>query len=61
MKKVFLFFAAAGLVTTVRAQNKGWRNDYISTTENLKERIVDAKIFPDIQHSDHCPIYMELK
>lgn len=46
---------------TVRAQNKGWRIDYISTTENLKERIVDAKIFPDIQHSDHCPIYMELK
>lgn len=46
---------------TVRAENKGWRIDYISTTENLKDRIIDAKIFPDVQHSDHCPIYMQLK
>jgi len=46
---------------TVRAQNKGWRIDYISLTENLKDRLTDAKIFPHIKHSDHCPIYAEIK
>ncbi len=45
---------------TVRAQNKGWRIDYITTTESLKDRIKDAEIYPDIQHSDHCPIYVEI-
>lgn len=46
---------------TVRAENKGWRIDYITTTENLKDKIVNAEIYPDVQHSDHCPIFMELK
>lgn len=45
---------------TVRAQNKGWRIDYISVTGNLRDRIKDANIYPDAVHSDHCPIYMEL-
>ncbi len=46
---------------SVRLQNKGWRIDYISVTSNLKETIVDADIYPDVKHSDHCPIYLELK
>ena len=46
---------------SVRLQNKGWRIDYISVTENLKNKIVDARIYPDVKHSDHCPIYVELK
>jgi exodeoxyribonuclease III len=45
---------------SVRLQNKGWRIDYISVTENLKKNIVDAKILPDVKHSDHCPIFLEL-
>lgn len=45
---------------TVRLNNKGWRIDYISVTKNLCERIVNAEIYPDIKHSDHCPIYLEL-
>lgn len=45
---------------TNRADNKGWRIDYISVTENLKDRIKDAKIFPEIKHSDHCPVYLAL-
>lgn len=45
---------------SVRLQNKGWRIDYITVTENLKEGIADAQIFPDIKHSDHCPIYLDL-
>jgi exodeoxyribonuclease-3 len=45
---------------TVRAQNKGWRIDYICITQNLKTQLKDAKIFPDVKHSDHCPIYAEI-
>lgn len=46
---------------TVRAQNKGWRIDYISVTEGMKARIKDAQIYPDVKHSDHCPIYVEIE
>lgn len=45
---------------TVRAQNKGWRIDYINITDPLKGKLVDAKILPDVKHSDHCPVYVEL-
>lgn len=44
----------------VRLNNKGWRIDYINVTENLKSAIKDASILPDIIHSDHCPVYVEL-
>ena len=46
---------------SVRLNNKGWRIDYINVTENLKHKIIDADIFPDVKHSDHCPVYLELK
>ncbi|MEO6188453.1 MAG: exodeoxyribonuclease III [Ginsengibacter sp.] len=45
---------------TTRLENKGWRIDYINVTTNLKENIKDVKIFPEIKHSDHCPVYLEL-
>lgn len=46
---------------TVRQNNKGWRIDYISVTENLRDKIINADIYPDVKHSDHCPIYVEIK
>lgn len=46
---------------SVRLQNKGWRIDYINVTTPLKNKIVDAEIYPDVKHSDHCPVYLELK
>jgi exodeoxyribonuclease III len=46
---------------TVRLQNKGWRIDYINVTDTLKKNIVDAEIYPDVKHSDHCPVYVEVK
>jgi exodeoxyribonuclease-3 len=46
---------------TNRADNKGWRIDYISVTENLKDQIADVKILPNVRHSDHCPVYLELQ
>lgn len=46
---------------TVRAQNKGWRIDYITVTEELKNDLKDADMYPDVKYSDHCPVYLELK
>lgn len=45
---------------SVRLQNKGWRIDYINVTEPLKKKIKDAEIYPDVKHSDHCPVYLEV-
>ena len=44
-----------------RSNNKGWRIDYISTTESMKVQLLDAAIFPEVHHSDHCPIYLKFK
>ena len=46
---------------SVRLNNKGWRIDYINVTIPLQKHVQDADIFPDIKHSDHCPVYLELK
>ncbi|MDX5321178.1 MAG: exodeoxyribonuclease III [Bacteroidota bacterium] len=43
-----------------RANNKGWRIDYIMLTESLKDKLLGSKILPDAKHSDHCPMYTEL-
>jgi exodeoxyribonuclease-3 len=45
---------------SVRLQNKGWRIDYINATEPLRNRLKGADIYPDIKHSDHCPVYLEI-
>lgn len=49
------------LRASTRLENKGWRIDYINVTDNLAHRIADVKIYPNIKHSDHCPVYLELK
>ena len=46
---------------TVRLNNKGWRIDYFTVTEAVIPQLKGADIFPDVKHSDHCPIYLELK
>ena len=46
---------------SVRLNNKGWRIDYFSVTTALKDQLVDADIYHDIKHSDHCPVYLEIK
>jgi exodeoxyribonuclease III len=45
---------------SVRLQNKGWRIDYICVSKSLEKHIKEATIYPDVKHSDHCPIYLEL-
>ncbi len=46
---------------SVRLQNKGWRIDYINVTAPLKGKLKDAEIFPDVKHSDHCPVFLDIK
>ena len=46
---------------TVRLNNKGWRIDYINVTDTLKKQLVDADIYHDVKHSDHCPVYLDIK
>jgi exodeoxyribonuclease-3 len=45
---------------SVRENNKGWRIDYISVTDVMKKQLKDSEIFPDVKHSDHCPVYAEI-
>lgn len=44
-----------------RSKNVGWRIDYFVASEDLKDRLVDAKIHTEILGSDHCPVEVELK
>ena len=46
---------------SVRLNNKGWRIDYLCTTETLAKKIKNATILPEVKHSDHCPILVALK
>ena len=39
-----------------RDNNVGWRIDYQITTQDLKHKILDAKIFPSPKYSDHAPL-----
>ncbi len=43
-----------------RANNKGWRIDYLSVTLPLERRLKHGEIRPDVKHSDHCPVYLEI-
>lgn len=44
-----------------RERNVGWRIDYWLASKALKDRIVSAKIHPEVMGSDHCPVSIELK
>lgn len=44
-----------------RANNVGWRIDYFFVSEDLKHKIKNAYIMPDIQGSDHCPVVLEIE
>ena len=43
-----------------RANNKGWRIDYQSVTENLKDKLIEAYHIGDAKQSDHCPVYLKI-
>ncbi len=43
-----------------REKNVGWRIDYFLVSENLKDKIEEASIYPEITGSDHCPVSLDL-
>lgn len=43
-----------------RANNAGWRIDYFLTSESLKEKLNGAKIYTEVEGSDHCPVELTL-
>ena len=45
----------------VRLTNKGWRIDYITVTDALRKQLISSAIYPDVKHSDHCPVFAEIK
>ena len=44
-----------------RANNKGWRIDYIMVSKSLENKIKNASILSEVIHSDHCPILVEIQ
>ena len=43
-----------------RERNKGWRIDYNMVSKTLENRLSRAVILPEVKHSDHCPVLVEI-
>ncbi|MBN2174358.1 MAG: exodeoxyribonuclease III [Bacteroidales bacterium] len=43
-----------------RARNLGWRIDYHMVSNPLENRLKRAIILPQAEHSDHCPVLLEI-
>lgn len=43
-----------------REKNSGWRIDYFLVSEDLKEKVVDSKIYTQVFGSDHAPVGLEI-
>ena len=43
-----------------RRRNIGWRIDYFCISPQIKEKIKNAYILPEVLGSDHCPIGLEM-
>lgn len=44
-----------------RKRNAGWRIDYHLVSEPLRNRLIGAGIMQEVVHSDHCPVWVEIK
>ncbi len=47
--------------TFARSRNIGWRIDYFLVSKVLEPRVMDSQILNEIEGSDHCPVYLEIK
>lgn len=43
-----------------RARNLGWRIDYEMISNTLVKKLKRALILPEVKHSDHCPVLLEI-
>lgn len=46
--------------SNARARNIGWRIDYFLVSKALAPHVRSARIHPEFQGSDHCPISLEI-
>jgi len=44
-----------------RGKNLGWRLDYHMASQSLEKQIHDAGIMQKVVHSDHCPVFINIK
>ena len=44
-----------------REKNVGWRIDYFIVSDDIKEKIKEAMIYPEVMGSDHCPVGLEIE
>lgn len=44
-----------------REKNAGWRIDYFVVSEDLQDKLEDAKIHTDVMGSDHCPVELDIR
>ena len=43
-----------------REKNVGWRIDYFIVSKDMQKQIKEARIYPEIMGSDHCPVGLVL-
>lgn len=43
-----------------RERNVGWRIDYVLVSRELRDKVKNAQIHPDVMGSDHCPVSLTL-
>lgn len=43
-----------------REKNVGWRIDYFIVSNDIKDKIKEASIYPEVMGSDHCPVGLEI-
>lgn len=43
-----------------REKNVGWRIDYFIVSNDMKDKIKEATLYPQIMGSDHCPVGIEM-
>ena len=44
-----------------RERNTGWRIDYHFVSNNMIDKVKEAKILTEVMGSDHCPVMIELE
>ncbi|MBP3339833.1 MAG: exodeoxyribonuclease III [Lachnospiraceae bacterium] len=44
-----------------REKNAGWRIDYFIASDDLNDKLKDAKIHKDVMGSDHCPVELDIE
>ena len=43
-----------------REKNFGWRVDHLIVSKDIQNKIEEAKIYPEVMGSDHCPVGLEI-